>query len=77
MSEYIDRQKLLEAYDRAHQGPPGDARRLIQEAPTEDVAHVVTCRKCKYWRTRQSYSHCMLGHYGDGKDWYCPDGEHM
>ena len=34
MPEPIDRQALLEAYDRAHKGPPGGARKLIAEAPT-------------------------------------------
>ena len=39
--EYIKRQALLDAYDAAHKGPPGGARKLIQEAPAEDVAPVV------------------------------------
>ena len=38
--EYIKRQALLDAYDAAHKGPPGGARKLIQEAPAEDVAPV-------------------------------------
>ena len=39
--EYIKRQPLLDAYDAAHKGPPGGARKLIQEAPAEDVVPVV------------------------------------
>ena len=30
----IDADALLEAYDQAHKGPPGGARKLIEEAPT-------------------------------------------
>lgn len=29
----IDKSELLKAYDEAHNGPPGKARRLIEEAP--------------------------------------------
>jgi len=33
MDDLISRKDLLEAYDKAHQGPPGGARKLIEEAP--------------------------------------------
>ena len=38
MNDLISRQALLEAYDKAHQGPPGGARKLIAEAPSVNVA---------------------------------------
>ena len=41
MAEYIEREALLAAYNKAHVGPPGGARKLIEEAPTADVAPVV------------------------------------
>ena len=41
MSDYVSRQYLLDEYDRQHQGPPGGARKIIAEAPAEDVAPVV------------------------------------
>jgi hypothetical protein len=44
--EYIKRQGLLDAYDAAHKGPPGGARKLIAEAPAEDVVPVVRCKDC-------------------------------
>lgn len=34
MDDLIYRDKLLAAYDTTHKGPPGLARKLIQEAPT-------------------------------------------
>lgn len=33
MDDLISRAALLAAYDKAHKGPPGGARKLIQEAP--------------------------------------------
>lgn len=33
----IDRDALLAAYDAAHKGPPGGARKLIEQAPTIDA----------------------------------------
>lgn len=40
MSDYVSRQYLLNEYDRQHQGPPGVARKIIAEAPAEDVVQV-------------------------------------
>ena len=33
-NDMISRRALLAAYDAAHKGPPGGARKLIEEAPT-------------------------------------------
>ena len=41
MAEYINKQALLAEYDRFHVGPPGGARKLIEEAPAADVVPVV------------------------------------
>ena len=41
MSDYVSRQYLLDEYDHQHQGPPGGARKIIAEAPAEDVVPVV------------------------------------
>lgn len=40
-NDSISRSALLAAYDAAHKGPPGGARKLIEEAPGLDVAPVV------------------------------------
>lgn len=37
MPRYIDAEKLIAEYDRVHIGPAGGARKLMVEAPTEDV----------------------------------------
>lgn len=36
-ADAISRSALLAAYDAAHQGPPGGARKLIEEAPPLDA----------------------------------------
>ena len=49
MAEYINKQALLAEYDRVHVGPPGGARKLIEEAPAADVVPVVRCKDCKHF----------------------------
>ena len=39
--DLIYRDDLIAAYDAAHKGPPGLARKLMQEAPAVDAAPVV------------------------------------
>lgn len=39
-NDLISREALLAAYDAAHKGPPGGARKLIQEAPAIDAVPV-------------------------------------
>ena len=41
MDEYVEREALLAAYDAAHKGTPGGARKLIEDAPAADVVAVV------------------------------------
>lgn len=42
-NDLISRKALLEAYDKAHQGPPGGARKLMEEAPGVDAV-VLPCK---------------------------------
>ena len=39
MSDLIDRQALMKEYDKAHVGPPGKARKLIEDAPAASPWH--------------------------------------
>lgn len=48
MSDLIDRGELLAEYDRVHVGEPGNARKLIAEAPAVDAVEVVRCKDCKF-----------------------------
>lgn len=44
MKELIDRNALLAEYDRQHEGEPGKARKLIEDAPEA----VVLCKDCAF-----------------------------
>ena len=46
MDDLISRAALLAEYDAAHKGPPGKARKLMEEAPAVDAVPVVRCRDC-------------------------------
>lgn len=45
--DLISRRALLAEYDRVHVGPPGGARKLIEEAPAADAVQVGRCKDCK------------------------------
>lgn len=79
-NDLISRKALLEAYDKAHQGPPGGARKLIEEAPGVDAIEVVRCEECKY----RTYDKYFKRHYCFNKQGlklvvaesdFCPSGE--
>ena len=55
MMELINRQALLDAYDAAHKGPPGRARKLIQEAPTVEAEPV----RHGHWNKRKGLHFVM------------------
>lgn len=38
--DFVSRQWLLTEYDKRHKGPPGGARKMIEEAPPVDVRPV-------------------------------------
>ena len=51
--EYIKRQALLDAYDAAHKGPPGGARKLIQEGGLFDCGYF-NAEKCPNYKDRRA-----------------------
>ena len=71
----ISRSALLAAYDAAHKGPPGGARKLIVEAPAIDAVPVVRCKNCR----KCGYDNCPMDDYFDNHpmepDFYCAHGE--
>ena len=78
MAEYIEREALLAAYDKAHRGPAGRARKLIKEAPAADVVPVVHGR----WIHKGQRIHlgvnwwaCSVCGDESGAQWmrYCPN----
>ena len=77
----IDADALLEAYDREHVGPPGRARKLIEEAPDA----IVKCKDCKYrsfycteatdGTTLYECHHPCANSVPRPGYWFCADGE--
>lgn len=73
MARYIDADKLIAEYDRVHKGPPGGARKLMIEAPVEDVVKVVRCKDCKH---RNPYCYkCMRDNLWHGSNDFCSYGK--
>lgn len=73
MSDLIDRDALLAEYDRVHVGPPGGARKLIEDAPTISDPDWILCsillpkEKGQYLTsTIFDETHCD---YWDGVSW--------
>lgn len=53
----IDKEKLIEEYDRVHEGPAGGARKLMEEAPTVDAIPVAWIKeKIQSLRNENSYT---------------------
>ncbi len=50
MTSLIDRNALIEEYDRVHVGEAGKARKLMEDAPEVDAVPVIRCRDCKFLR---------------------------
>ena len=55
MSDLVSRAALLAEYDKRHVGPPGGARKLIEEAPAVDAVPVVHGR----WETNNDPEEIM------------------
>lgn len=47
LNDLISRSALIAEYDRVHVGPPGGARKLMEDAPAVDAVPVVRCKECK------------------------------
>ena len=45
MDDLISRSWLLSEYDKRHKGPPGGARKLIEEAPSAQP-EIIYCKDC-------------------------------
>lgn len=74
--DLISRAALLAAYDAAHKGPPGGARKLIEEAPAVDAVPVVRCRSCRHACFVDTGNPlCELIGREFRADWFCADGE--
>ena len=75
--DFVSRQWLLTEYDKRHKGPPGGARKMIEEAPAADVRPVVFCKDCKWFNPANSGWLCEFknGLICPGEDDFCSFGE--
>lgn len=69
MSEYIDRQALLDAIPPTKEdkqislcGAVADFISLVCDVPAADVAPVVRCKECEHWGARKAdgYGFCCI-----------------
>lgn len=58
MDDLISRAYVLAEYDRQHKGPPGGARKIMEEAPAVDAVPVVHARWIYESEGIGDYSHC-------------------
>lgn len=72
--DLISRKALLEAYDKAHQGPPGGARKLIEEAPG---ATKKTGRWIFYFDDKSGRDGYKCSECGSAQPWYYDYFEHF
>ena len=87
----IDADALLDEYDRKHEGEPGKARKLIEDAPTIyrptrsqfkrmavqlGYEPVVHCKECKHLMFSDCYGECVAARMGIvSSDDFCSYGE--
>lgn len=74
----IDADALIAKYDRQHEGEPGKARKLIEDAPTIDAVPVVRCKDCRYMNLLgNGYRYCLVwrGVNSLGDEGFCNYGE--
>lgn len=64
----INADALLAEYDRQHDGEPGKARKLIEDAPNVDAVEVVRCKECV------SHNICKFEQF-QGLNGFCSCGE--
>lgn len=75
MARLIDADELLRRYDETHEGPPGKARKLIEEAPT--VGGWISVEDMMPDNANHPGGFCprylVYTDYGITEGWYNPD----
>ena len=66
----IDADALIEEYDRVHVGPPGGARKLMEDAPTIEERKIdEACIDHNVMKLVAQLTESMY-EFGDNTDWY-------
>lgn len=76
-NDLISRKALIAEYDRVHIGPPGGARKLMEDAPTVDAEEVVRCKDCVHMKNQFNARFCNVWcmFNGMGDEGFCNYGE--
>lgn len=83
MSEYIDRQALLDAIPPTKEdkqislcGAVADFISLVCDVPAADVVPVVRCKDCEHWGTRKAdgYGFCCIWGASVKENAFCSSG---
>ena len=76
MTDLISRAWVLAEYDRQHKGPPGGARKIMEEAPAVDAVPVVRCKDCICYDDEPggTLKMCYCGLGWTSPDDYCSKG---
>lgn len=82
MDDLISRAWLLTEYDKRHKGPPGGARKLIEEAPSAQP-EIIQCKDCKHFIREDIEEYAPYGFYNTyfhafcDKHWDKEQGEYI
>ena len=76
MNDLISRKALIAEYDRVHIGPPGGARKLMEDAPAVDAVEVVRCKDCVHMKNQFNARFCNIWcmYNGMGDEGFCNYG---
>ena len=83
MSRYIDADALKEKIGNTAFLKLDDTEVVEQFIDTAPSIDIVRCKECKHWHREinesgveyVNFSKCTKGHYGNGLDFHCADGE--
>ena len=75
MDDLISRNALIAEYDRVHIGVAGNARKLIENAPTVDAVEVVRCKDCENAIEGNHGLVCPMWGSGTEPNAFCSYGE--
>ena len=65
-NDFVSRQWLIDEYHQRHQGPPGGALKMIEEAPAAEVYPVIHCKDCVHGCPEKGHGpdvHCSWWDY--------------
>lgn len=78
MSEYIDKEKLLDALNKfAPEHYNASVNQFITKFPAADITAVIKCKNCRWWDKYKGslQGRCALHSISPTGNWYCANGK--